>query len=450
MSEFPIHGLSIRAALVASALSLGGCIIDADLGNAASESSGTTGGSITETGLGGSESTVTDMGPPGSGSGNVSTSGGSSTSGDASSSGEDPSAEGSTGEPIFECPGAPGEAQCSPSEQDCPAGFRCIPWATDGGIQPDSSTCVPLSDTPAARFEPCEIDAETCSDNCGAGDYCFPDTGSGGNLCLGICDQDGDDATCDAGEACSTCAKCFFGTCFGGCDPLDPMCPEEASTCEWGTSIQGFGCLPIPEGTSAVGEPCDALDRCEEGAMCISAELLDCGGPIGCCTELCDLEDGDPGCSNPAHECITLFFPDPAPPGQEHVGYCGPPELDPCLTPGNCPPEDIDDSVPWCSLANEGNCPTGLAVAGFFNGIDCEQTCTCEIPCMDDIDCPVPATGTATGECVTEPFGVGSPVTCLYPCDGGEVCPDGMTCSDELTGDFHCVWVSPGDPTECI
>ena len=262
MSELPLHGLCSRrrgplgVALFVSALSLGGCIIDADLGDAATGASTGMGGT-TGPGLGASESTVTDMGPPGSGSGNVSATGGSTsdpntTSDGSTSTGEDPSAEGSTGEPIFECPAAPGEGQCSPSDQDCPPGFRCIPWATDGGLQPDSSTCVPLSDNPVARYEPCEIDTENCSDNCGAGDYCYPDTGSGGNLCLAICDEGGDDATCDAGESCATCAKCFFGTCFDGCDPLEPQCPEGASTCEWGSQLQGFGCLPIPEGTAGV------------------------------------------------------------------------------------------------------------------------------------------------------------------------------------------------------
>ena len=174
-----------------------------------------------------------------------------------------------------------------------------------------------------------------------------------------------------------------------------------------------------------------------------------CDGLGACCTELCDLEDGVPGCTNPAHECITLFFPDPGPPDQQHVGYCALPEVDPCAVPGNCPPPGIDSSVPWCSLANEAHCPDG-GLAGFFDGIACEQTCTCQMPCMGPEDCPVPATGTATGECVVEPYGPGSPTTCLYACDAGQVCPDGMTCSDELGFGAICVWVSPAAPEECM
>ncbi len=60
----------------------------------------------------------------------------------------------------------------------------------------------------------------------------------------------------------------------------------------------------------------------------------------------------------------------------------------------------------------------------------------CTSPCMDDTDCPVPATGDATVVCAGP---VGD--QCLLDCSGGETCPDGMDCVDVAGGMFvRCLW----------
>ncbi len=427
------------ASLLASTL-VSGCIVSADLGDAVTESSSSdasTGSSTTPntSGVEGSESGTGDDGATGPLP--------DPTTGGASESGEDPS--------FFSCPPDAGEIQCSLEDQDCPDGFHCIPWALDDGDDEyDATVCALLVESPVARFEPCQIHP-VCTDDCSVGDYCLVGP-EGQGQCVGLCDGEGDDDTCNTGEVCDTCADCGFGTCFEGCDPIAPDCPPEAPLCARLNGEVGYSCIPGPQGSGGLGEPCELKASCSVGLECINAEVLNgCGGPLACCTELCDLDDGDPGCSNPAHACVDPFWPETPPAGQEHVGICILPEFDPCLTPGNCPPAGVDDSVPWCSLSNEANCPE-TSLAGFFNGVACEQTCTCELPCEDVSDCPMPVTGTATAECVTEPFGVGSPTSCMYSCDGGEVCPDGMTCSDALSIDGHdyCVWVSPAPPMECI
>lgn len=411
-----------------------GCIISADLGP--SDTDGATGSTSSQP----TDTSASTTGPDPSTT---------DPTADSGTSGE-PTGDSSGDPPVFDCPPAPFEEQCDVVAQDCPAGFHCIPWSSEGEANPHATVCSPLAETPVDRYASCTIDAETCSDDCGVGEYCLLTDASDSGLCVGACDWDGDDATCMEGELCDTCAKCSVGTCWAGCDPLAPACPDGAPTCVLSGEDGAFECLPVPDGGIGLEMQCATVFDCGPGLICAPEDYVNgCDGLGSCCTELCDLEDGEPGCSNPGHACIPIFFPDPGLPGQQHVGYCGLPELDPCLVPGNCPPDGIDDSVPWCSLANEGFCPVG-ALAGFFNGVACEQTCTCELPCMGPGDCPVPATGTATGECVVEPYGPGSPTSCLYACDAGQTCPDGMTCSDELGFGEICVWVSPADPVECM
>lgn len=429
MTHSPILGRRALS-LLGSLLLLPSCIVDADLGNTETEGASSSSGGATL--------------PPDTT--------GTTLSDDSTTGGSTPADSGdstdSTGEPpSFQCPPEPFETQCDVVAQDCPTDFRCVPWSS---IEGSSTVCSPTVAKPAARFDACTIDTDTCTDNCAVGDYCALANGTTSGICLGLCDSDGDDATCDAGEMCATCSSCSAGVCFEGCDPLDPSCPSTTSTCTFSYPDTAFTCQPVPEGSGGLGEQCLQALECDPGLMCVDATNVDgCDGLGSCCTELCDLEDGDPGCSNPAHVCITLFFPEPAPAGQEHVGFCALPEADPCATPGNCPPADIDPTVPWCSLTNEAACPEP-AFAGFFNGKACEQTCSCTIPCMGPEDCDTPLTGTATGDCVDDPTGPGSPTTCIYSCAAGETCPDGMTCTDQLTGDFMCAWLSPADPAECL
>ncbi len=411
-----------------------GCLVDENLGD-----------TETETGVGSTGPTSsTSNGPGGDPSSATSTSGSNdddSTSGSGSSD--------STGEPTFVCPPEEGQPPCDLLAQDCGPGLRCIPYGlgVSGTVTP---VCVPAVDDPLPSYAICTVDPEGCTDPCGVGEYCLPTDASDSGICVGLCDASGDDATCGGGEICDTCAECTVGLCWAGCDPLAPDCPGSGNTCVYESSEEAFECLPIQSMRLGLGQMCTDAYSCAQGLACVTEEVLDgCDGLGACCTELCDLADGDPGCSDAAHVCFPFVWPGPAAAGQEHVGVCGLPEFDPCAIPGNCAPDGIDDSIPWCSLTNESACPE-LVPAGLFDGINCEQTCTCGLPCQDPGQCPVPATGTATAACVIEPDGPGSPNTCLYSCAAGEVCPDGMTCTDSLYGEPYCLWVSPADPADCL
>lgn len=414
----------------------------------ASETEGSTGLGSDE---GASSGTVpletgnTSIEPPSSSASATSTTGSASTD-DLTT---DPTADPTGAPPSFECPPQPGEDQCDPLAQDCPSGFHCVPWSDAIDVLAKAFVCAPLVDEPIERYEACPVDQATCSDPCEAGMFCMHSNYEGtSGLCLGMCGSDGDDEACAADEKCVTCADCSVGMCLPSCDPLAPQCPDETPSCLW-YPPDGFVCTHGQYFEGALGEVCEYVNWCAEGLACADASLMggSCAGAT-CCTEVCDLADGDPACSDPGHVCISPFLPGPAPEGSEHVGMCGVPEADPCLTPGVCPPPDIDDTYPWCSESNEAYCLDG-GLAGYFNDITCESGCLCQAPCMDDGDCSQPPTGTAVPECVEEPYGLGSPTSCLLRCGGGETCPDGMTCTDALWGEPVCTWISPVPPEEC-
>ncbi|MEX1368275.1 MAG: hypothetical protein AB1Z98_34410, partial [Nannocystaceae bacterium] len=239
---------------IASLLLTSGCIVDADLGDSPTDGSGSTG----TTGLGTETGTDSTDGP------------GSSDSTDTGTTGES-SAETSSGEPPeFACPPEPFESQCDVVEQDCPNGFRCMPWSEELGVPPAATVCSPIVAEPAARFSPCTVDPSTCTDTCAEGDYCAPTDGSDSGICLGLCGFDGDDANCDEGELCSTCAECSVGTCYQGCDPLMPECPGGAPTCAPSVFDDAFTCLPVPEGMGGVGQQCSDPFQCDPGLACVT------------------------------------------------------------------------------------------------------------------------------------------------------------------------------------
>ncbi len=399
-----------------------GCTLDADLG---SSMSATTGSTQDPTAAEVSTNALTGQQTP---SANTST-----TQGAGSSEGV---FTGTTEGGLLCDFGAP----CDIYAQDaCGAGSRCIPWYSGDTY---TTVCGPALETPMARFEACTIDAATCSDSCAAGDYCAHLDELGNGICLQLCTV-GETAPCDQGSVCDLCPDCDLGTCHELCNPLAPACSGETS-CQ--PVASRFSCTPIPEGNTPFEQPCSSPFECTPGLFCIDESMVaGCEGLGACCTQLCDIDGPATPCTDPAHVCVPYYWPEPGPPGQEDLGMCALPEFDPCNTPGNCAPPGVEPNVPWCSSTNTAGCPGG-DLAG-FGTLECEEGCVCSIPCEPG-SCPIPTTGTATGTCVEEPFGVGSLTSCMYSCAAGELCPDGMSCRDEL-GEFLCVWISEPNPERC-
>jgi hypothetical protein len=355
---------------------------------------------------------------------------------------------GSTGEPEPECRPEPGTNECGLMSIVCPEGQHCVPWF-EPGVGFDAYACRPVVDDPVPRFDTCTPDLETCNDDCDEGYFCFPQTADGQGVCVqGWCSGVGSiDQTCSFGEVCVLCEECQMTLCMPACDPLDPQCPGPVPTC-LPVEDDRFACVPEGYGDLGLGEPCIELAECRQGLVCKEAAAL---GPAcvgaSCCTELCNLEDGESGCSDPAHECLPYLVPGDVEETIAHVGFCGLPSAHPCLTvPGACPPAGIDDAYPWCSPINFTACADEL---WYLRYIDCDDPepsgCMCWVPCTVDADCPVPATGNAVPVC--EDADVISDGVCSLSCAGGETCPDGMTCSDVVSGE--CIWVSPLGPEDC-
>ncbi|MCA9696741.1 MAG: hypothetical protein KC431_04375, partial [Myxococcales bacterium] len=170
----------------------------------------------------------------------------------------------------------------------CPDGQKCT--VLGSGNQPVYD-CVE-DDGSKLPFEPCTPEPSTGQDQCPAGFACIPSEPGGGNgLCLELClaDNDCEASLCVAypGEVVPVCAPI--------CNPLGPLCPEQqgcyrvrnsAFVCRY-TGMNDFG---------VTAEPCDIVDDsgCAQGFVCETGQIIPgCAGE-SCCTALCDLSDADP------------------------------------------------------------------------------------------------------------------------------------------------------------
>ena len=115
------------------------------------------------------EAPGTESGPPGS-------SGGPTTTPLDTGEGTADSGVVDTGEVWLDLP-----TSCSTFAQDCPPGFKCMPWASDGGNSWNATRCVPIAPDPNAPGEPCTVEGSGVSglDDCDGTSMCWdvdPDT----------------------------------------------------------------------------------------------------------------------------------------------------------------------------------------------------------------------------------------------------------------------------------
>ncbi|HZI44969.1 MAG TPA: hypothetical protein VFD53_07110, partial [Ilumatobacter sp.] len=111
--------------------------------------------------------------------------------------------------------------------------------------------------------------------------------------------------------------------CLPTCDPLIQDCDDAGDTCV--PVNEFFACVPDGSGNQgAFNDPCDQINECDPGNVCILAELLpDCGNPVACCSTFCSLADPDPCAAlDPELVCLPWYVEGQAPPGLENVGVC--------------------------------------------------------------------------------------------------------------------------------
>ena len=217
--------------------------------------------------------------------------------------------------------------ECDIFAQDCPDGEKCMPWGNDGGTW-NATRCSPIDDNPGQPGDECTVEGSGTSgiDTCDLGSMCWdvdPKTNMG--LCVAMCTGDEANPICeDPDTTCSIANDGAIVLCLPACDPIVQDCPE------------GQACYPVAEdwvcGPDASGEmgtygdPCEFINVCDPGLMCLDASATpNCEGG-GCCTEVCDITDpaGDAQCTGApdGQICQPWYEEGTAPPGYEDVGAC--------------------------------------------------------------------------------------------------------------------------------
>jgi hypothetical protein len=212
------------------------------------------------------------------------------------------------------------QQECDPRRfEDCPSGQKCT-YVVDAEQGP-SNRCVDLLGE--------KLEGESCqqigdSDDCAAHRICWATDPEGHGICIGFCDTALD---CE-NEAlvCSIASEGLLPLCLPGCDPLVQYC------------LPGWGCYPDPgqrwvcdvdrSGAMGVhGDPCECLNCCDPGLVCMSGSMVDAegcggeGGAAGCCGQVCDLEQ-EVMCPTELEQCEAFYDPDAVMLGFENVGIC--------------------------------------------------------------------------------------------------------------------------------
>lgn len=211
----------------------------------------------------------------------------------------------------------PGYKQLDP---DCPDGFKCT---IDGGL--GDTQCAQVVPRPKQLNEPCTVtdDAFSGIDDCDLGLLCWDVDDQGHGTCIGLCNEDNGEFTCqDPAATCTglTCQSCLVSLCLVPCNPLLAQCgPGEACIPNDNT----FLCTPVQDPEQGqLHDPCAFVNACNDGLTCIEATSApaDCKDQDnGCCEPFCDLDK--PACPSPEQTCTPWFEQDP-PPNFKNLGIC--------------------------------------------------------------------------------------------------------------------------------
>lgn len=198
---------------------------------------------------------------------------------------------------------------------------------TSGGPGPSSTTTtsIGLDETTALGDSGT---ATTMGSSGSEGDPCLDVDCPAGEQCADgecvpcpepICEGCGADETCQCPVQ-SFC--CDFGVCVGlSCDPILQDCAAGEACYPVG---KGWSCAPDESGTmGAFGDPCEFVNACDPGGVCLTQTAVPNCMSVGCCSWLCDLTDpgGDAQCMA-GQMCTPWYEPGAAPPGYEDVGAC--------------------------------------------------------------------------------------------------------------------------------
>ncbi len=208
---------------------------------------------------------------------------------------------------------------CDVFAQDCPAGNKCVAWASEGGGNViDATRCLPIPREADAAGEICMVLGEPGDglDTCALGSMCRNiDTETLQGVCLPFCEGTLERHTCSAPEVCVEGGDGLLATCVYPCDPFAQDCPG-GQLC-WLVFLNAFGCTT--GGPGLPGDACTSVYECAPGNICVDANEVPGCAAAECCTALCDLLDPMPSCL-PGQTCEPTR--EPAPPGYENLGSC--------------------------------------------------------------------------------------------------------------------------------
>ena len=218
---------------------------------------------------------------------------------------------------------------CSTFAQDCPANEKCMPYSNDGGGVWNDVRCSPIAVDAASVGEPCRVEGNRVSglDDCDLGLICWdvnPETNIGS--CLPMCSGSADAPLCDdPNRTCTQNGAGVLNLCQPRCHPLVQDC-REGQGCY--LTYYGFTCSPDASGDAgAAYEPCEFLNTCDPGLVCVAPDHDACEAASGCCKTLCKVGESGSPCP-PLEECVPWYWTDdPIPNGLEDIGHCEFPDL---------------------------------------------------------------------------------------------------------------------------
>jgi hypothetical protein len=183
---------------------------------------------------------------------------------------------------------------CDLFAQDCPAGFKCMPYSNDGGAVWNDLRCTPIARDPQVAGASCTAeDPLSGVDDCELGSMCWDvDLDTHVGFCIDFCRGSEADPSCDgACESCHVYNSAPLALCVPDCDPIAQDCAE-GQACY--PIDDRFACSPDAAGSAGgIGEPCEFLNDCRGGSFCAGAERVPGCEGTGCCTPYCDVDLAD-------------------------------------------------------------------------------------------------------------------------------------------------------------